>query len=181
MVDLRGFGYSGGPRASCQVYELHWDLHTLLEQIDDTLPLFLMGFSMGGMLVSSFLLNNPHLSLAGAILINPLIKLPSNTQMEGPKGVLIKSIGQDLKDIVTNSMINVSSLSKDVKQMSKVFKDKMNLPFMGMNFAKYMLECTEFIQDHCHQFKYPLLMQLGKKDTVLDSNDSQHFYDQVKL
>lgn len=101
--------------------------------------------------------------------------------MEGSKRILIKSIGQDLKDIVINSMINVSSLSKDTKKMSKVFKDKMNLPFMGMNFAKYMLECTEFIQDHCHQFAYPLLMLLGKKDAVLDCNDSLDFYNQVKL
>lgn len=30
-LDLRGFGYSGGPRGSCTVHSLHQDIHTLLE------------------------------------------------------------------------------------------------------------------------------------------------------
>lgn len=59
LVDLRGFGYSGGPRASCHIHHLHQDIYTLLQQVNQALPLFLIGFSMGGMLVSSFLLNNP--------------------------------------------------------------------------------------------------------------------------
>lgn len=35
-----------------------------------------MGFSMGGMLVASFLLNN-RVNVSGAILVNPLIEVPS--------------------------------------------------------------------------------------------------------
>jgi hypothetical protein len=30
LLDLRGFGYSGGPRASCTIEELHYDIETLI-------------------------------------------------------------------------------------------------------------------------------------------------------
>jgi alpha-beta hydrolase superfamily lysophospholipase len=31
MIDLRGFGFSGGPRASSTIHELHMDIETLIQ------------------------------------------------------------------------------------------------------------------------------------------------------
>ena len=77
FLDLRGFGYSGGARASCPVDQLHKDVHSLLRQASDSIPVFLLGFSMGGMLVASFLMMNPGLRVHGVILVNPLVEVPS--------------------------------------------------------------------------------------------------------
>ncbi len=179
-LDLRGFGYSGGPRGSCTVVQLHQDIHTLLEQAQPELPLFLMGFSMGGMLVASFLLNN-KVNVSGAILVNPLIEVPSIPSMPMVKQILVKSGAEDLKDIVANSLINPTSLTKCPPQFYSIFKDTMNLPYLGVHFAKYLIECTEFLQDNGHRFQTPLLMLLGEQDGLLDHTKALRFYQQVSF
>jgi alpha-beta hydrolase superfamily lysophospholipase len=72
-----------------------------------------MGFSMGGMLVSSFLLTNPHINLNAVILVNPLMKVPDKAKLVGAKAFMIKSLGEDLNSLVTSSMLNATSLTKD--------------------------------------------------------------------
>ena len=37
-----------------------------------------MGFSLGGGVVLSFLLSNPHLNIAGVIPVSPLLYRPNN-------------------------------------------------------------------------------------------------------
>jgi hypothetical protein len=65
-------------------------------------------------------------------------------------------------------MINLSALTKDSYETMKVFKDRLMIPFMSFSFIKYLLECTEFIQNQSNLFNFPLLMPLGQKDGVLD-------------
>ena len=48
MVDLTGFGVSGGPRSGADFTQMQDDIAYLLKQVDESLPLFLMGHSMGG-------------------------------------------------------------------------------------------------------------------------------------
>ena len=47
MVDLRGYGMSGGGRAQGSLSELLRDIQKTLEPLDGSLPIFLMGHSMG--------------------------------------------------------------------------------------------------------------------------------------
>lgn len=161
MLDLRGFGFSGGPRASSTIHELHQDIETLVQQSSRNIPLFMLGFSMGGMLLISFLMNNPQLNVTGAILVNPLIEVPEQSKLNGHKGAVVKIVGNEFKDIVINSMMNLSALTKDTYESMKIFKDHLIIPFMSFSFVKYLLECTEFIKEQPSLLKLPLLMCLG--------------------
>lgn len=58
---------------------------------------------------------------------------------------MVKLGAEDLKDIVANSLINPTSLTKNPPGYYSIFKDSMNLPYLGLHFAKYLLECTEYI------------------------------------
>jgi alpha-beta hydrolase superfamily lysophospholipase len=57
-IDLRGFGYSGGPRGCSTLTQMITDIGTLLTQVKQNIPLFLYGHSMGGLLVLIFTLLN---------------------------------------------------------------------------------------------------------------------------
>ena len=78
MIDLSGFGQSGGSRGDSTMEELHGDMELALKLIDPELPLFIMGHSMGGGLVSSLMMQNPGLKIGGVILSSPLLGNPNN-------------------------------------------------------------------------------------------------------
>ena len=63
MLDFSGFGFSFGERAMSNIEELYDDLLTIMSIIDDEYPLFLVGHSMGGGILLSFLKLNPHLKI----------------------------------------------------------------------------------------------------------------------
>jgi acylglycerol lipase len=91
---------------------------------------------MGALLINSFLINNPLLNISGVILSNPLIKIPRSTNLNGYKGYIVKLLAKDLKDLVINSMINISALTKDSYHIMKIVKDRLVFPFMSFSFVK---------------------------------------------
>lgn len=77
LLDLSGFGLSGGTRNTSSSSDLIQDLLLFLQQQDPSLPLFLMGCSFGGSLVLTLLMLNPSLPIRGVILISPMLTLPA--------------------------------------------------------------------------------------------------------
>jgi len=59
LIDLRGFGYSGGPRGASNMEEMHSDIEVLIRQVNKDLPLYLYGHSLGGQLLITFIMRNP--------------------------------------------------------------------------------------------------------------------------
>ena len=60
MVDLEGFGYSDGNRINkLSVEKFHYQVAAVLKEVDPELPCFLLGHSMGGLTVNTFLGLNP--------------------------------------------------------------------------------------------------------------------------
>ena len=74
MFDFRGFGHSGKGGHFTGLQELLEDIFCNLKTVDENLPLFLMGHSMGGGTSLQFLRMNPDLKIAGVILHSALIK-----------------------------------------------------------------------------------------------------------
>lgn len=68
LIDLRGHGYSGNHRFDFAIEEFHSDVITLIKTAESDgvdLPLFVLGHSMGGGLISSLFINNQYLSVNG--------------------------------------------------------------------------------------------------------------------
>lgn len=56
LVDLDGSGYSAGSRiCGLSIKSFIHNVATLLLQVDQALPVYLMGHSMGGMIINQFL------------------------------------------------------------------------------------------------------------------------------
>lgn len=78
MIDLSGYGQSGGARGNSTMFELHHDIELVMKRMDPELPLFVFGHSMGGGLVSTLLTQNPNLNIAGVICSSALFGIPNN-------------------------------------------------------------------------------------------------------
>ena len=80
VPDLRGFGKSGGPRAFANAYSVfHSDLSAILSFVEKSrtkAPLFYLGHSFGGLLVSSYLAVC-QVPADGLILSSPLFGIAS--------------------------------------------------------------------------------------------------------
>ena len=93
MVDLRGFGYSGGARGCAEVRELENDVIFLLKTARTNLPLFVYGHSMGGLVLIKLLLEKDNLNVAGCIITSPLLGLAKNMHMPWVKKKFLTLIG----------------------------------------------------------------------------------------
>ena len=92
MIDLHGFGYSGGPRSAATVEEMHEDIEILLSKANRNLPLFIFSHSMGAALVATLLMRNPGLNISGVVMGSPLIDLTPRPHL-GLKKWLIGNFG----------------------------------------------------------------------------------------
>ncbi len=81
MIDLSGFGQSGGPRGHSSMAELHHDIELALKMAEPNYPLFIFGHSMGGALVSSLMIQNPNLNIAGVISSGALFGVPNEKHL----------------------------------------------------------------------------------------------------
>lgn len=95
MIDLRGFGHSGGPRFNSTAEQLHQDIEVLLKQANKDLPLFVLGHSMGGALVATLLTRNPDLNITGVILSSPMFELTK--PLDAKKKIVLKATADDLE------------------------------------------------------------------------------------
>ena len=93
LIDLRGFGFSGGTYGVATIDELHEDIKLLLQQVDTNLPLFLYGHSIGASLISSFLMRNKWIQITGVVLTSAMFGFGHETKINWVKKSLIRVFG----------------------------------------------------------------------------------------
>lgn len=181
MVDLRGFGFSGGARGCAEVRELENDVIHMLKTARSGIPLFLYAHSMGGLVAIKLLMDRPNISVSGCIVTSPLLGLAKSMHFNWIKKMAISYLGEDLSDFIVNSRVNPTALTKKTKYLHTIFDDRMMLPFMSIKMAKYMFEAIDQVMKNCDSFNFPIKIFHGKLDTVTNCEDSRRFiYQKVK-
>jgi DNA helicase IV len=84
-------------------------------------------------------------------------------------------LGDELEDLIVNSMINPTALTKNNKYMQNIFEDRLMIPFVGVKMAKSILQAIDFTNSLMNNFSYPVIVFHGKKDSVVDYEDSKRF------
>jgi len=67
---------------------------------------------MGGLLVISLAIRNPYLNHAGVISTSALLGFPKDQKMNFMKAYLAKALEKKIEDIIINSMIHPTTLTK---------------------------------------------------------------------
>lgn len=77
MIDLRGFGYSGGIRGQTNLKNVMSDIENLLRRCCGMgLPTYVMAHGYGATMILGLLQENPNLPIAGVIALSPLFTFP---------------------------------------------------------------------------------------------------------
>ena len=178
-MDLRGHGRSPGKRILVrQIDEHSQDVGTLLtwaRQQVPTLPLFLFGHSMGGLIVTYYTLTQSP-DLAGVILSGPALKLNGAS----PLLVAIGHIIAKVYPTFPMSTIDTTGISRDAAVVLANKADPL-IYHDGVPAATAlaMVKAVAYVQTHWSAFHWPLLILQGTADRIVNPEGSQQFYAQA--
>lgn len=179
--DMRGNGRSPGQRAYLRGWpEYRGDLHAFVGQVrkwEGNLPLFLLGNSLGGLVVLDYALHYPA-GLSGVIAAAPPL---------GEVGVppFLMALGRIMSRICPRFSLEVgmdlSGLARDPAVVNTVLADPL---FHRRGTARLSTEVTAAIrrvQARAETLSVPLLILHGSADRMVPPDGSRDFFAKVEL
>jgi lysophospholipase len=176
-IDMRGYGNSGGVRGEYTLVELQNDIVTLLKEVDADIPLFLMAHSMGCMITTSFLMNNPDLNISGVILQAPLTGPPKNVHLDPAKIFLAGFLGQNLPELFLSARINPTNLTKKAIILKYFLTSRKSFPILGTRQVANLVQFFIHYKHNVKSFEYPVLVHLGGEDSVVNNDFTKKMYE----
>ncbi|HEV8176232.1 MAG TPA: alpha/beta hydrolase [Gemmatimonadales bacterium] len=178
--DMRGNGRSPGQRAYLRGWhEYRGDLHAFLEQVrrwEGDLPIFIVGNSLGGLVVLDYALHYPA-GLRGVIAVAPPL---------GEVGVppFLMTLGRIMSRIWPRFSLEVgmdlSGLARDPAVAETVLSDPL---FHRRGTARLSTEVTAAIQrvhERAETLSVPLLILHGSADRMVPPDGSRRFFSRVE-
>ncbi len=150
-------------------------LQNVRQQAPD-LPLFLMGHSMGGLIVLEYTLHHPE-GLQGVIASAPAVGAVDAS----PLLLFIGRILSKLKpDFLIESQLDASSISRDPDEVQAYENDPLITGKVSARWSTEFTGAIEWTRQNAAQFQPPLLIIHGGGDTLVPPAGSQFFFEQVQ-
>lgn len=179
--DQRGFGRSPGKRAWINNFEdLLSDLECFISLVSSELnskPTFVMGHSMGGMVLARYVETRDNLPFKGLIFSSPFLAVNEDV----PKFLIsISGVIARLLPFLPVSKVDNTGLSKDPEVVRKADEDplcyhKSVKAWTGNVF----LEVIRQIREEMNKISLPLIIFHGKKDRIVPYMGSVTLYQNV--
>lgn len=179
--DMRGNGRSPGQRAYLRNWqEYRNDLHAFLELVREWevgAPVFVLGNSLGGLVVLEYALQRPD-GLAGVIAAAPPL---------GRLGVppILMALGRAMSRIIPRFSLRVgmdlTGLARDPAVVEGVLSDPL---FHRRGTARLSTEVTSAIarvQEEAGRLSLPLLVLHGSADRMVPAEGSREFFSKVRF
>jgi alpha-beta hydrolase superfamily lysophospholipase len=173
--DLRGNGRSPGQRAYLDNWsELREDLRRLIIRVRaerPAIPLFLLGNSLGGLVVLDYVLHHPE-GVRGAIAVSAPL---GNLGVPRPLLALGRVLSRWWPRFSLNTGMDLSGLARDPEVAERVRQDPL---FHRKGTARLSTEVTatiERVQAGAPAFPVPLLLLHGGADRMVPPDGSRRF------
>uniref|UniRef100_A0A7S0ZGB9 Serine aminopeptidase S33 domain-containing protein n=1 Tax=Timspurckia oligopyrenoides TaxID=708627 RepID=A0A7S0ZGB9_9RHOD len=148
----------------------------ICHQLDESLPLFIIGHSLGGSVAIAACMRSPHL-FQGAIFSSPAVEPPSN--MLGWKGVFLAQISGILSWLVPE--LEVLSLPPNAlfPELHEMFKNDPLNSNVGLRarVGHEFLRLYKFISDNASELKTSFLITDGEDDGLVNPAGIVRFYE----
>jgi alpha-beta hydrolase superfamily lysophospholipase len=179
-LDLRGHGRSEGRRGSINKWEEYRsDLRLLLRMIRGTgsdQPVFLLGQSLGGLIVLEYALRYPQ-DVQGVIASAPALSMPKTSPVLAS---MVKLLSPILPHFTMSTRIDLSGVSRDPEEAQKLRDDPLTNPRGSPRLAVETLSALKWTQAHAADLQVPLLLIHGDADPITPAEGSLAFFKNVK-
>ncbi len=180
LFDQRGHGKSDGPRAAVLRFEEYLeDMDVFLEQVRKSYgegPLFLLGHSMGGLVVAHYTLSRRP-DIAGVVLSSPYLGL--KVKVPAWKEALARVTSRLVPSLSLKSEIDPHLLSHDGGMVEEYISDP---AVSKLNNARWYTESSasqDYCQENARSFPVPMLLMHGGDDRIADPDASRRFFKRV--
>lgn len=181
--DNRGFGRSSGQKGHIDAWsEYRGDVDAFLRQVraDEAAecPLFLMGHSMGGLIVLDFILRDAS-GLRGTILSAPGLR---PVGVAKPHLVLIaKFLSRLWPRFSLDIGLDAPSISRDPAVVQAYLDDPLCHARGTVRWGTESLAAIDWIWRHADNVNLPLLLVQGGGDRLVAADGARDFFDRVSF
>ncbi|MDJ0676747.1 MAG: alpha/beta hydrolase [Calothrix sp. MO_167.B42] len=180
--DLRGHGRSPGQRGYINSWsEFRQDLQAFFQFIttqQEKHPYFLLGHSLGGVIILDFILNCPQAAkqLQGAIALAPSV---GKVGISPFKLFLGKVLSRIWPSFSLNTGMNPNTASRDEKVLAAYAQDPLRHTRGTARLATEFMTIVAEIQSRVENFCVPLLIMQGGADKVTLPESSLAFFNKI--
>jgi len=179
--DLRGHGRSPGPRGYLNNWdELRGDVKSFLELVHEQEPdqaVFLLGHSMGGLIVLEYVLHHPE-GLAGVIGSGPLLAQAGVSPFLIALSKVLSSI---LPRLTLDTNLDATAISRDPAVVEAYVNDPLVHSLATPRLSTELTRAFEWTQAHAAEMRIPCLIVHGSADQLVPPEGSRVFYENMTL
>jgi len=187
--DNQGHGKSEGQRGHIDSWQDYRNnVQTFLElvrQQEPSAPLFLMGHSLGGLIVLDYVLRSAQdkrfqsLNIQSLIISAPPIQ-PLESTASAARIVLAKLLSGILPRFSLKMGLNGGGLSRDEAVTIQAENDPLTHPYVTLRWGSETLSTIEWVKAHAQELKMPVLLTHGEADPIISPAGSQELFNKIK-
>ncbi len=174
--DLRGHGKSGGARGHTPSVEAFLkDIDLLIQETEKrypSLPRFLYGHSLGGILVLNYTLNRKP-ELSGVVATSSGLR--TSLQEQSLKIGFAKVAGTLLPTMSMKSGLEARQISRQAEVVEAYLADPLVHDRATLSMAKNSLHAIDWTFEHASEFHIPLLLVHGTEDLIAYAKGTEEF------
>lgn len=164
--ELRGHGKSEGERGHVNHFkDFCRDLDKVVDFVKndyEELPIYMLGHSMGGMIVSLYGIDYPN-RVDGQILSSAATLEPKESK--GIKGPILK---------IANKIAPKYHIKNTVRRNDK------ELEYVTLNlFVQFLVYGIQYVKKNLYRYTYPCLILHGKEDKIIEKEASINLYSKI--
>ncbi|MCC5642341.1 alpha/beta hydrolase [Nostoc sp. CHAB 5824] len=181
-LDLRGHGRSPGQQGYIKAWsEFREDLGAFLKLIqtqNPECPIFLLGHSLGGVIVLDYILRYPQQAsvLQGAIALAPSL---GKVGVSPIRVLLGKLLSRLWPRFTLNTGIDMSAALRDQQILAAYAQDTLRHTLATARLATEFFATVDWVNAHAGDWQLPLLILHGGADRVALPAGSDIFYQRV--
>lgn len=177
-IDLRGHGQSEGRRGHVDRFQDYLDdVDQLVDFAHEThpdLPLFIVGHSMGGLVVGSYVASDPE-GLAGFVLSSPAIGF--SVKIPGWKKGLAHGLSKMIPTLSLPTGLDSRHLSHDPAMVAAYEKDELVYGVASTRWYTEMVDAQARLMENADKMDRPFLLIAAGDDRLSDLKVAKNFFD----
>lgn len=180
--DQRGHGRSDGDRCHVSRFSEYLDdLETALKRVRGAhpeLPIFVLGHSMGGLVVAAFLAERLP-AIAGAVTTGAALVL--SARLSGPRLLVARLVRWLLPRLRVSLDIDPSGLSRDAEVVRAYSEDPLVERRLSISLAVELARASRLTLERGSRIGVPLLLLHGEEDPVCSPLGSAELHASVSV
>lgn len=186
--DMRGHGKTISEKGDIDTYKTYiTDLHTMVRMATREnihIPLFTLGFSMGGLVSALYGIEYPN-SLSGQVFLGPAVGYVSGVRGPNRLGIKLASkLADDMLVKFTEDSLEINNpIKKETLEKDYMYtrKNPMRLSYFTVRFARSVfIDGAEDLMSRREFYRYPTFIAQGEEDPTVPKDVSESFYELIQ-